>query len=132
MQNALKGRVEVITDFMDDPPILIGNEGKLHQAILNLIDNAQQAITEHGTIHISTRVKNGELKVVIEDDGEGISPEHLKRIADPFFTTKEPGKGTGLGLFITYNIIREHNGEVNVESKPKKGTTFTLVFKLPE
>ena len=60
------------------------------------------------------------------DTGEGISPENLKKVTDPFFTTKDPGKGTGLGLYITYNIISDHKGTLNFESELGKGTTVTI------
>ena len=108
----------------------IGNEGRLHQALLNILANAAQAIDGKGTINILTSKKEGFIEVTIEDDGEGIPEENLSKISDPFFTTKAPGEGTGLGLFITFSIIQEHNGEVDVISNPGKGTIF--IISIPE
>jgi signal transduction histidine kinase len=73
---------------------------------------------------------DSELTVVckISDTGQGIKPEHLDKIFDPFFTTKEVGQGTGLGLSISYSIVEKHGGQINVESTPGQGTTFTLIF----
>lgn len=131
LNNKLKNKIEIEKDLDEYCPSIKGNEGKLHQVILNLLTNAEQAITKNGKIKISTLINDhGKLQLKIEDNGEGISPENIDRIADPFFTTKEPGKGTGLGLFITYTIIEEHNGRVTVNSEVNKGTTFTIEFDL--
>ncbi|WP_421879206.1 PAS domain S-box protein [Marinoscillum sp.] len=125
LQNKLKDRIHVDKNLNEDL-IVIGNEGKLHQAILNILSNAEQAIDQEGTISIHL-FKSGTLAVVeIEDDGAGIPPEHLSKISDPFFTTKPPGVGTGLGLFITYSIIDEHEGKVQVFSELKKGTKIRI------
>ena len=122
-----KGKVHL--ELTEEPLIIIGNEGKLHQAFLNIISNAEQAIARNGNIFIRSTKKPQSIVVEIEDDGEGISEENLKKISDPFFTTKPVGKGTGLGLSITYQIIEEHNGSINVSSKLGKGSKFTLTFK---
>ena len=129
LHNKIKNRVQIITTF-DKNSHAIGNEGRLHQALLNILANAAQAIDGAGTINILTSKKEGMVEVTIEDDGEGIPEENLSKISDPFFTTKAPGEGTGLGLFITYSIIEEHKGEVDVISNPGKGTIF--IISIPE
>ena len=89
-----------------------------------------EAIEGTGTINILTSKKEGMIEVTIEDDGEGIPEENISKISDPFFTTKAPGEGTGLGLFITYSILEEHKGEIDVISNPGKGTIF--IISIPE
>jgi len=115
------------------PPIM-GNPGKLQQVFLNLFLNAKDAMAGGGTLRVATEV-NGHVGVSITDTGSGISPEHVKRIYDPFFTTKSAPRegqrrGTGLGLAVTYGIIQEHAGKIEVESQAGSGTTFYLEFPL--
>jgi PAS domain S-box-containing protein len=115
------------------PPIL-GNPGKLQQVFLNLFLNAKDAMAGGGTLRVATEV-NGHVGVSISDTGSGIAPEHVKRIYDPFFTTKSAPRegqrrGTGLGLAVTYGIIQEHAGKIEVESQAGSGTTFYLEFPL--
>ena len=115
------------------PPIL-GNTDKLQQVFLNLFLNAKDAMTDGGTLRIATEA-NGQIAVVVSDSGSGIAPEHLRRIYDPFFTTKSAPKqgqrrGTGLGLAVTYGIIQEHAGKIHVESQIGTGTTFLLEFPM--
>ena len=129
IHNQIKNRIEVVKDFCHESVIIHGNEGKLHQAILNIIANSAQAIENRGTIEISTKTENQQLKVIITDDGCGIDSDILPKIMDPFFTTKAPGKGTGLGLSITYNIIKEHGG--NIEFSSVKGSGTTVEITLP-
>jgi signal transduction histidine kinase len=111
-----------------------GNAGRLQQVFLNLFLNAKDAMPGGGTLRIAT--SNGDaISVVVSDSGAGIAPEHIRRIYDPFFTTKAApaegqGKGTGLGLSVTYGIIHEHAGNIRVESRPGAGTTFYLEFPL--
>jgi PAS domain S-box-containing protein len=115
------------------PPIL-GNPGKLQQVFLNLFLNAKDAMAGGGTLRVATEV-NGHVGVSIADTGSGIAPEHVKRIYDPFFTTKSAPRegqrrGTGLGLAVTYGIIQEHAGKIDVQSQAGAGTTFHLEFPL--
>ncbi len=105
---------------------LLCNEGKLHQAMLNILANAVQAIDNKGTITITTKINGEKLFISIEDTGYGISNENLSKILDPFFTTKNPGKGTGLGLSITYNNIKEHGGTIEFDSIQGKGTIVKI------
>lgn len=123
-----KDQIEVIKDYEPQNLIIKGNEGKLHQAYLNIINNALQAIKDKGRLTLQTRKDKDDLVVRIIDTGEGISEENISKISDPFFTTKPVGEGTGLGLPISYKIIQEHNGQINVDSKVGEGTTFEVRF----
>ena len=128
LANSLKYHVTVQKDYTEKPFFLTGNQGKLHQAIINILTNAEQSITGNGIITITTRVTDGTGFVSIRDSGCGIPPENMRRLGDLFFTTKEPGKGTGLGLSITYKIIEEHLGYVEADSVVGEGTEFRFVF----
>lgn len=101
---------------------------EINQALLNLLLNAVQAVEPPGTITVRTGNEDSEVWVEVADTGCGIPAENLKRIYDPFFTTKPVGTGTGLGLSITYGIVRKHNGHIDVQSEPGKGTTFRVVL----
>lgn len=128
LNSKLKHKAVIEKQYADSLPTLTGNEGQLHQAILNILSNAEQAIKQNGLIRISTTVEKNYIKLTISDNGHGISVENLPRISDPFFTTKAPGEGTGLGLSITYKIIEEHKGKITVKSELNKGTEFVLLF----
>jgi len=111
------------------PPVL-GNPGQLKQVFMNIILNAVDAMHGEGTLPIRTYPSGDGTEVVISftDTGVGIPPEILPRIFDPFFTTKEVGKGTGLGLSVSYGIVREHGGRIEVESEVGKGSTFKVIL----
>ncbi len=109
-------------------PCVSGNSDKLQQVFLNLFLNAKDAMPGGGHLRISTRAENSHIEIEISDTGAGIPPEHLHRIYDPFFTTKGSGRGTGLGLAVSYGIVHEHGGIINVESLPGLGTRFRLKF----
>ncbi len=121
-----KHRVEVELDLDATLPTTLGNGGKLQQVFMNLFLNAKDAMPRGGRLRIKTRARNSSLVVEVADTGEGISDENIKKIYDPFFTTKEVGKGTGLGLSVSYGIIQEHSGRISVDSQPGRGTVFTL------
>ncbi len=127
-------RVVVDLDLASELPPIHGNPGKLQQVFLNLLLNAKEAMPGGGRLRVTT-VMNGHVEAIVSDSGSGIAPEHLKRIYDPFFTTKtaaKPGdkRGTGLGLSVSYGIIQEHAGKIHVESSVGAGTTFHLEFPL--
>ncbi len=105
-----------------------GNAGKLQQVFLNLFINARDAMPGGGSLAVRTWCENGFVHVEVTDSGQGIQPEHLSRIYDPFFTTKGAKKGTGLGLSITYGIVQEHKGLIEVDSTFGMGTRFHLEF----
>ncbi len=129
LHNKIKRRIKLEKEYSRNEAKITGSEGKLHQAILNILSNAEQAIGESkGIIRIETVTDNNSVKVIIQDSGIGIRKKDLNRISDPFFTTKPPGVGTGLGLSIAYNIVDEHQGSVKVSSKVGEGSVFTLTF----
>ncbi len=123
-----KNKINITKKFTDVPNIILGNEGSLHQVILNILTNAVQAIDETGKIAVSTKVEKDDILIQISDNGTGISKENIKKVTDPFYTTKDPGEGIGLGLSITYNIIKEHKGSISFESDEKTGTTVSVRF----
>ncbi|MEZ5362645.1 MAG: ATP-binding protein [Bryobacterales bacterium] len=126
-----KAHVAVETDLEPDLPEVRGVSGKLQQVFLNLILNARDAMPEGG--RLSIRAKRGEnaegeeiVRIEVADDGVGIPRDKLARIFDPFFTTKAPKRGTGLGLSVSYGIIKEHAGSLTADSTPGHGATFTI------
>jgi signal transduction histidine kinase len=127
-----KAGVRVEFEPAPDLPSIRGNFGKLQQVFLNLILNARDAMEDGGTLRIVTRCEGGSARVEVTDTGKGIAEEDLSRIYDPFFTTKGTRKGTGLGLAVTYGIVREHGGNIQAASKPGQGTAFRLDFPLAE
>ncbi len=126
LQNKFKDRIIITKEYTDTPAEVPGNNGKLHQAILNLLANAVDAISEKGEITIETKSQKDRLNIIISDNGCGISGENLKKVMDPFFTTKPPGEGTGLGLSITHSIIQEHEGSLTLQSTPDAGTKVKI------
>ena len=131
-------QVKVEFSLTDTPINIKGSPGKLQQVLLNLVMNARDAMQSGGTLTIATSPHDGRVRVSVADTGSGIPTNVLPRIFDPFFTTKtdptftaEGGrKGTGLGLSVSYGIVREHGGEIEVESTVGQGTRFLLTFPL--
>jgi two-component system NtrC family sensor kinase len=121
-------QVTVIKSYKDELPPVLGSTTRLQQVFLNLLMNARDAMPSGGMLEVRTAAHNGSVEVELTDNGAGISPEHLHKIFDPFFTTKPTGRGTGLGLSVSYGIIKEHAGKVDVKSTPGKGTSFRLEF----
>jgi C4-dicarboxylate-specific signal transduction histidine kinase len=124
------GNISVQANLSLHDVLVWGNRIRLEQVFVNLLTNARDALEQADTKHIliASRVHEATAEVVIRDTGCGIAPDVLPRIFDPFFTTKPRGQGTGLGLSINYGIIKEHHGNIEVESSPGKGTTFVLRF----
>jgi two-component system, NtrC family, sensor kinase len=125
-----KTGVTAQTSLASPIPTLKGNAGKLQQVFLNLFLNARDAMPAGGVIGIRTSSSGGLVRIEVADSGTGIATEHLARIFDPFFTTKAPKKGTGLGLSVTYGIVREHGGTIEVESQVGQGTRFVIELPL--
>jgi two-component system, NtrC family, sensor kinase len=121
-------QIEVIRNYGEELPLAPGNAPKLQQVFMNLILNARDAMPEGGRLEIATEAIDESVIIRFRDSGMGIDPEHLSKIYDPFFTTKQIGKGTGLGLAVSYGIIKDHNGHIDVESKPGEGTLFTITL----
>lgn len=113
------------------PPIF-GDASKLQQVFMNLFTNAAQAMPGGGRVIVNARKSEDGRRIIVDvtDTGIGIPPEIMPRIFDPFFTTKAEGEGTGLGLSVTYGIIKEHNGEIDVKSEVGKGTTFAITLPI--
>ena len=99
---------------------------QINQVVMNLLVNASHAIKEKGTITIRTGTEPSGVFISVADSGGGIPPDILNRIFEPFFTTKPIGQGTGLGLSLSYGIIKKHNGRIEVQSEVGKGTCFTI------
>jgi len=120
--------LRVQLDLDEALPAIKGNSGKLQQVFLNLFLNARDAMAPGGTLSVRTYQRGDTVGVDVADTGHGIEAENLSRIFDPFFTTKGARKGTGLGLSVSYGIVREHSGVIEVESQPGEGTRFHLEF----
>ena len=125
--NELKYKAEVKKHYGDLPQTKC-NPGQLNQVFMNLLVNAAHAIENRGEIAIRTWADGSAINVSVSDTGCGIPEDNIKRIFEPFFTTKEVGKGTGLGLSIAYDIVKKHNGSIDVQSAIGKGTTFTVTI----
>jgi PAS domain S-box-containing protein len=123
-------RIHVERELRAEYPLTSGNAGKLQQVFLNLFVNARDAMPEGGELRILTDTADSKIEILVQDTGTGISRENIKKIYDPFFTTKAVGKGTGLGLSVSYGIVQEHGGNISVESKPGVGTSFRLELPL--
>jgi PAS domain S-box-containing protein len=118
-------------ELEENLPPLRGDESRLSQVVMNLTLNAIQAMADNGgELRIATRAGNGTIQIEVVDSGCGIPPQLLKRIYEPFFTTKPVGKGTGLGLFITHRLVTEMRGTVDVRNQPERGTAFTIRLPL--
>jgi len=122
--------VNLTIRLSDNLPMLEGNANQLQQVLMNLMINAQQAMAgKPGEVKVSSRLKgNNRILVAVEDNGPGMSPDLVRRIFEPFFTTKAAGQGTGLGLSVSFGIIQNHGGTIDVESTPNVGSTFTIVL----
>jgi two-component system NtrC family sensor kinase len=124
--------VALETSFEPGLPPVLGDGGQLQQALLNLLLNAEQAMRSRSTRRIHAGARHlpdaDAVEIFIADTGHGIPEENLRRIFDPFFTTREVGQGTGLGLSICYGIVRDHGGQISVESRVGEGTRFKVLL----
>ena len=133
-------RIELKTDLAAALPLVEADPDQVGQVILNLAINALHAIGEEGTLRVGTSVAavldgsggvpTDMVELSVSDSGHGIAPEDLDKIFNPFFTTKEAGKGTGLGLTVVHGIVQEHGGQIKVESETQKGTTFRILLPI--
>ena len=123
--------IAVVLNLTEPLPKVLGDKTQLQQVLLNLINNAEDAMSEQGggALSITTERGEGLVRLIVEDTGKGIPPELLPHIFDPFFTTKPVGKGTGLGLTIVYGIVTGHGGRIWAENRPEGGARF--VVELP-
>jgi PAS domain S-box-containing protein len=126
-----RSNIEIVRDYTENLPQVHGNSVKLQQVFTNLILNARDSIANgSGRITLATRKgdDDGSLLIEVADSGVGIAPDDVAKIYDPFFTTKGVGRGTGLGLAVTYGIVQEHSGHISVSSTPGLGTTFRIML----
>lgn len=121
---ALEERFESLPNFIADPE-------DLQQIFFNIINNACQAMKEKGRLKISTKQNNGLLSIKIEDNGPGMPKEILRKVFNPFFTTKMQGEGTGLGLNITQRLVEKYNGKIEIQSREGEGTEVSVFFPTP-
>jgi two-component system, NtrC family, sensor kinase len=121
-------QIHIVKQLGDALPPVRGSANKLQQVFLNLFLNARDAMPAGGMLEVRTAAHNGSVEIEVADTGAGIPREHIHRIFDPFFTTKAMGRGTGLGLSVSYGIIKEHAGKIDVRSTPGKGTSFHVEF----
>lgn len=132
LNNKFKNKITVHKDYREDVPKIEAYGGQLNQVFMNILDNAAFAVSdkEHGDVWITIRKDNKNAYVEIEDNGKGMSEETKNKIFNPFFTTKPVGQGTGLGLSISYKVIKNHNGNIVVNSEVGKGTKFIITLPL--
>jgi PAS domain S-box-containing protein len=121
-------RIEVVSNVPDKVPLIHADPHQMSQVLLNLFINALHAMPDGGTLTLTVKPEGDLVALLIADTGHGIPREHLGKIFTPFFTTKEVGKGTGLGLTVAHGIVQEHGGSIAVESEPGKGATFTILL----
>lgn len=122
--------IKIVREYSKDLPKIMIDDNQFRQVLVNLLNNAADAIKPPGTITLTTLAKSGQLFVSVSDTGCGISQEQIAKIFMPFFTTKPVGKGTGLGLSVSFGIIKNMGGTIKVESIPGKGSSFTIVLPL--
>lgn len=124
-------KIKLKTHYADDIPPIVAVSDQIRQVILNLLQNAEGAITEEGgKIAITTQRDGSCIKIYVQDTGCGILTENMKSIFEPFFTTKASVKGTGLGLSVSYGIVKKHGGNIGIQSQPGKGTIFTVTLPI--
>jgi len=129
------GNIEVVTRLEPHLPFVLADTSQIQQVLLNIINNAQEAIQaggQAGRIQITTEIRAPNIRISVQDNGPGIPREHLRRLFDPFFTTKEIGKGTGLGLSLCYGYIKEHGGSITPLSQLGQGATFIIELPIAE
>lgn len=128
-QGVLKRR-QLTIDLADNLAAVAIAPHKLQQILVNLLINARDATIEGGQITISAAAADGQVEIAVADDGEGISPERQLAVFDPFFTTKAPGKGRGLGLYVSYQLVNDCGGSISVDSTPQQGSRFSIITPL--
>jgi signal transduction histidine kinase len=123
-----KGHVTLHDDLPDEPVMVTYDAQQLEQVLINLVTNAIQAMPDGGELFVTLNPNEDHIEIIVQDEGIGIPEENLGKIFDPFFTTKAEGEGTGLGLSVSYGIIAQHGGHIDVESELGEGTTFKIVL----
>jgi signal transduction histidine kinase len=124
-----QAKININVELDESSPKILMDERYMKQALLNLVNNARAAMPKGGLLTIITKSVDNEICIQVCDTGTGIKEENLSKIFEPYFTTKETG--TGLGLTQVFKIVREHQGEISVHSKPSEGTTFEIILPVP-
>lgn len=130
LYNKYKNRITIHKEFPENMPTVEAYGGQLNQVFMNILDNAIGAIEGNGDIWIRALFTNNNARIEIEDNGSGMSEETKQKVFNPFFTTKPVGQGTGLGMSITYKVIKNHNGDITIETKQGIGTKFIITLPL--
>ncbi len=120
--------IQLVEALAEPLPQVLGDKNQLEQVLINLSLNACEAMPNGGTLMLATSCADGHVVIEVADTGGGIKREHLDKVFEPFFTTKPVGKGTGLGLSVSYGIVQQHGGTLEVESQERKGTTFKITL----
>ncbi|WP_031565109.1 sensor histidine kinase [Rheinheimera texasensis] len=128
--NQLKYKVEIHRDYAEDLPQVYCQPNQINQVFLNLLVNAAQAMEHKGHLYLRAWQQNKDVCIEVRDTGPGISSEHMKRLFEPFFTTKPVGSGTGLGLSLSYSIVKKHHGEIQIHSTPGEGASFVVILPI--
>jgi len=125
--------IKIERHFDSKLPAILLDEKRIKQVFINLVMNAKHAVGTQGSIRVQTifEATAGQARIQVIDSGHGISPEDLPRIFDPFYTTKPTGEGTGLGLSVSYGIVKNHGGDILVKSRLYRGSTFTVILPVP-
>ena len=126
LHSKYKNRIEIHKEYEADLPRIESYGGQLNQVFMNILDNAFYAIEDKGDVYIRAKKLDNNVIIEIEDNGRGMEKEIANKIFDPFFTTKPVGKGTGLGMSISYKVIKEHNGDIRLKTKVGQGSTFII------
>ncbi len=122
--------IKIIKNLDSHLPRIKANPSQLEQVFMNIVSNALDSMPNGGELRTVTRKIDNGVGITFTDTGCGIKSENLDKVFNPFFTTKRPGRGVGLGLSVSYGIIREHGGEIGIESEEEKGSTFTISFPI--
>jgi two-component system NtrC family sensor kinase len=122
--------IKIKTEFAPSLPKIKASKNQLRQVFLNLVANARDAMPKGGNLNVKTSADSKNIAIELSDTGVGIKEEHIKKIFDSFFTTKDSVKGVGLGLSVCYGFVKDHGGDIQVRSQPGEGTTFTITFPI--
>ncbi|ALZ76661.1 ATP-binding protein [Rheinheimera sp. F8] len=128
--NQLKYHVEIHRDYAADLPDVYCQPNQINQVLLNLLVNAAQAMDHKGHLYLRAWQQEQSVCIEVRDSGPGIAPEHMSRLFEPFFTTKAVGSGTGLGLSLSYSIVKKHQGNIEVQSPPGEGASFIVCLPI--
>ena len=130
LHNKFKNKITVHKEYAENLPNIEGYGGQLNQVFMNILDNAAFAIKEKGDVWIRITNEGDHIKLEFEDNGCGMDEKIANKVFDPFFTTKPVGQGTGLGMAISYKVIKNHKGDISISSKEGKGTKFTITLPI--